>query len=178
MRFKIRQILTSMRITVLVEVLPMSTSETVFLTTAQFLEHYQGHRGLTRRVIEAFPEDQLFTFAAGPMRPFGVIAWELHVVADDTLRGLQTDNWEMPQRPHPETKQALLEQWDALDQSLESRFSSIAPEQLDKVHQLPWFPMVGHATLSYMIDNEIHHRGQGYVYLRLLGIEPPAFYER
>ena len=26
--------------------------------------------------------------------------------------------------------------------------------------------------------NEIHHRGQGYVYLRALGIEPPPFYER
>jgi uncharacterized damage-inducible protein DinB len=32
--------------------------------------------------------------------------------------------------------------------------------------------------LLYMVDNEIHHRAQGYVYLRLLGIEPPAFYER
>ena len=30
----------------------------------------------------------------------------------------------------------------------------------------------------YWIDNEIHHRGQGYVYLRSLGIEPPAFYDR
>jgi uncharacterized damage-inducible protein DinB len=28
------------------------------------------------------------------------------------------------------------------------------------------------------IDNEIHHRGQGYVYLRALGIEPPGFYDR
>jgi uncharacterized damage-inducible protein DinB len=55
-------------------------------------QHWQGHRRLTRRVIAAFPDDQLFTFT--------------------------------------------------------------------------------------MIDNEIHHRGQGYVYLRALGIEPPPFYER
>ena len=32
--------------------------------------------------------------------------------------------------------------------------------------------------LMYVVDNEIHHRGQGYVYLRTLGIEPPPFYER
>jgi uncharacterized damage-inducible protein DinB len=31
---------------------------------------------------------------------------------------------------------------------------------------------------QYWIDNEIHHRGQAYVYLRALGIEPPAFYDR
>jgi uncharacterized damage-inducible protein DinB len=28
------------------------------------------------------------------------------------------------------------------------------------------------------IDNEVHHRGQGYVYLRALGVEPPPFWER
>ena len=155
-----------------------SATETVLLTAAQFLEHWQGHRKLTRRVIDAFPEDQLFGFTAGGMRSFGVIAWELHVVSDDTLRGLQTNDWATSQQTHPNSKQALLEQWDALDQSLESRFLGIAPEQLTKLHQLPWFPMVGHATLLYMIDNEIHHRGQGYVYLRSLGIEPPPFWER
>ena len=35
-----------------------------------------------------------------------------------------------------------------------------------------------HDLLLYAVDNEIHHRGQGYVYLRALGIEPPPFYER
>ncbi len=33
------------------------------------------------------------------------------------------------------------------------------------------------ATL-YAIDNEVHHRGQGTVYLRALGLEPPPFWER
>ena len=31
-----------------------------------------------------------------------------------------------------------------------------------------------HRGYLYVIDNEIHHRGQGYVYLRALGIEPPS----
>ena len=30
----------------------------------------------------------------------------------------------------------------------------------------------------YLIDNEVHHRGQGYVCLRALGVEPPPFRER
>jgi uncharacterized damage-inducible protein DinB len=32
--------------------------------------------------------------------------------------------------------------------------------------------------LLYAIDNEIQHRGQGFVYLRALGIEPPPLYDR
>ena len=38
--------------------------------------------------------------------------------------------------------------------------------------------MAIYELLLYIRDNEIHHRGQGYVYLRSLGIEPPPFWER
>jgi uncharacterized damage-inducible protein DinB len=36
----------------------------------------------------------------------------------------------------------------------------------------------GYWMIFYAIDNETHHRGQGYVYLRSLGVEPPQFYAR
>lgn len=42
-----------------------------FTTPAELLEHWQGHQRLTRRTIEVFPEDQLFSFTpAPPMRPY------------------------------------------------------------------------------------------------------------
>ena len=44
-----------------------------FLTTAEFLEHWQGHRNLTRKVIEAFPEKELFEFSIGGMRSFAEV---------------------------------------------------------------------------------------------------------
>ena len=40
------------------------------------------------------------------------------------------------------------------------------------------YPGTVHDLVLYVIDNEVHHRGQGYVYLRALGIEPPPFYDR
>ena len=39
-------------------------------TANDLLKNWQGHRRLTRRVIEAFPEDKLFEFSIGGMRPF------------------------------------------------------------------------------------------------------------
>ena len=48
----------------------------------------------------------------------------------------------------------------------------------------PWTPPsaspegVIYGLLLYWIDNEIHHRGQGYAYLRSLEIDPPLFYDR
>lgn len=35
-----------------------------------------------------------------------------------------------------------------------------------------------HGPLLYLIDSDTRHRGQGYVYPRALGIEPPPFYVR
>ena len=45
----------------------MSKPAAMFISTDALLEHWRGHRRLTRRVIEAFPEDQLFTFSIGGM---------------------------------------------------------------------------------------------------------------
>jgi len=37
--------------------------------------------------------------------------------------------------------------------------------------------MTGASLLTYLVDNEIHHRAQASVYLRSISIEPPFFYE-
>jgi uncharacterized damage-inducible protein DinB len=47
-----------------------------FLTPAQFLDHWQGHRRLTRRFIAAYPEKELFAFSVGGMRPFAELVTE------------------------------------------------------------------------------------------------------
>lgn len=156
-------------------------TQAVIVTPEGFLKHWLGHRRLTRRVIEAFPEDQLFTFsAAEPMRPFGAMAWEIQQVSELTLNGMLTGKWTEPDwRKGTGTDRAeLLREWDALTARLEQEFSKVSPEFFSQMHALPWGEMSGWDAAIYNIDNEIHHRGQGYVYLRALGTEPPAFYER
>ena len=55
----------------------MATQETMFISAPALLMYWQGHRRLTRRVIEAFPDDKLFSFSIGGMRPFGALALEM-----------------------------------------------------------------------------------------------------
>jgi len=47
------------------------------ITKDELLDHWQGHRRLTRKAIEAFPEDKLFEYSIGGMRPFADMAREL-----------------------------------------------------------------------------------------------------
>ena len=160
----------------------MNTTEVqeAALTPAQLLRHWQGHRRLTRRVIEAFPDDQLFSFSAGGMRPFGQLAWEMINVTGYAVDGLVTDAWPDPAWPSepPQDRQTLLAAWDDLTARLDARLPTVPAARYSEQKPLFWGPMAAYEMAIYTIDNEIHHRGQGYVYLRLLGIEPPPFWER
>lgn len=151
------------------------------LTPEHLLTHWQGHRRLTRRLVEAFPEDQLFTFtAAPPMRSFAELVWELYNVTSYTVDGLVTDGWGNPEgwQEVPQDRAALLAAWDGLTAKMDAELPTIPPARYGEEKTLFWGVMLGLDTALYAIDNEIHHRGQGYVYLRALGIEPPPFWER
>jgi uncharacterized damage-inducible protein DinB len=149
-----------------------------FITPEGLINHWQGHRRLTRRVIDAFPDEKLFTFSVGGMRPFGELAIEMLGMAVPMLEGVVTDkwNWSMPAIT---TKSDLLDQWDGATEQMNQLWKQIPAERFRQtMTAFGQYTGVAYDLLLYVIDNEIHHRAQGYVYLRALGISPPPFYER
>jgi uncharacterized damage-inducible protein DinB len=149
------------------------------LTAETLLNNWQGHRRLTRKTIEAFPEDKLFQFSVGGMRPFAEMAWEFIRMAVPIVEGVSTGKWEEYKTAKPSSKSELLRLWDEQTAELNEKFPKIPPHRFSEVDKAfgKW-EAPGLVTIQYAIDNEIHHRGQGYVYLRALGIEPPPFWER
>lgn len=146
------------------------------------LQHWQGHRQLTRRIIEAFPDNELFGFSIGGMRPFAEMAFELLSMADGGVEGLVTGDW--PALAHhkaamPQTKEELLREWDRVTEQINTRWSQLQPQRWQEVDKAfgQWEGTM-YSIFLYWLDNEVHHRGQGYVYLRALGIEPAPFWDR
>jgi uncharacterized damage-inducible protein DinB len=156
------------------------TSAVSIINSAQLLKHWQGHRHLTRRTIEAFPEDKLFTYSIGGMRPFSELVYEFLGMAVPGLQGIATGKW--PQWGHAEkvtTKAELLALWDQATTEINEIWPTIPPHRFEEQDvAFGMWPGTCISFILYFIDNEIHHRGQSYVYLRSLGIEPPAFWER
>ncbi len=156
-----------------------AASPTLVIAQSQFLAHWQGHRRLTRRIIDACPADQLFTFSIGGMRTFGALANEMLGMAAPTVHGIITDNWDSYVPGAATTKDEVLAQWDDVTAKLDATFSQIPPARFQEtMTAFGQWTMPGYDLLLYCVDNEIHHRGQGYVYLRALGIEPTPFYDR
>jgi uncharacterized damage-inducible protein DinB len=157
------------------------TAQVTALTTDDVLKHWQGHRALTRRTIEAFPDDKLFTFSVGGMRPFAELAMEFIRMAVPIVDGVATGKWVEynDNGSKATTKAGLLALWDAQTKKLDQKFPTIPAHRFTEIDKaFGQWEMSGINTIQYAVDNEIHHRGQGYVYLRALGIEPPHFWER
>lgn len=160
----------------------MKTLATQVITPEDLLKHWQGHRALTRRVIEAFPEKDFFEFSIGGMRPFAKLADELLAIAGPGLKGIV----EKEVKPFNEQgseklifKAQYLEKWDEVTSEINQYWEKLSIEDFSENFNLFGqyeFPVI--QNILYFVDNEVHHRGQGYVYLRALGIDPPFFWER
>ena len=151
------------------------------INPAELLEHWQGHRRLTRKVIEAFPEKEFFAFTLGGMRPFAEMVMELLALAGPGIQEIESGKTAELKEDfdHRNSKDYLLKLWDNATQEINNTWKMIPNErfgQTSAAFGLHEGTIISH--IFYYIDNEIHHRGQGYVYLRSLGIEPPLFYDR
>ena len=156
-------------------------STTQLIELQELLEHWQGHRRLTRKAIEAFPEEEFFTYTLGGMRPFADMVMELLAIAGPGLREIVTgETAELNEQiEHGNSKAYLLKLWDETTESIDDLWKKVGVSGLRKITKAFGQyegPNISH--IFYYMDNEIHHRGQAYVYLRSLGIEPPLFYDR
>lgn len=156
------------------------------ISAEELLKHWQDHRRLTRKTIIAFPEDKLFSHTIGGMRSFSEMVMELIHIAGPGILGMITGEWnqygEMEQfknKTDLKTKEELLAVWDEITTLIDENWTKIPVERFQEV-DVAYGQYEGTiiSFLFYFIDNEVHHRGQGYVYLRSLGIEPPLFWER
>ncbi|MBF4508138.1 damage-inducible protein DinB [Flavobacterium sp. JLP] len=152
------------------------------ISSEDLLKHWQGHRALTRRIIEVFPEKDFFEFSIGGMRPFAKLVDELLAIAVPGLKGIV--NKEIKAFTEEESEKLIfkaqyLEKWDEATLEINKYWEKLSVEDFSETFNLFGqyeFPVI--QNILYFIDNEVHHRGQGYVYLRALNIQPPFFWER
>ncbi|WP_261663118.1 DinB family protein [Deinococcus sp. Marseille-Q6407] len=159
----------------------MTSLETPLLTAARLLTHWQGHRDLTRRTIEAFSEEGFEQHHASGMRSFQEMTLEILGMMDHQLKWLRSGQpqWDgaQPGQQLP-SRAEILRRWDEQTAELAQVWPTVSTELWLTPVDTGWGRMSAYKSVEYLIENEIHHRAQGYVYLRELGTEPPSFYER
>ncbi len=147
-----------------------------------FMHVWEENRRLTDQVAKAFSTAGALDETPVPgMRSFRKLLLEIWGIEQVYARGLATEDWKF-EFPLESYNTCPVEELFAFGRKVreETRhlWSSVTEEALTKPRVTPF---EGHPEgraiewLTYALENEIHHRAQGYVYLRLLGLEPPAF---
>jgi uncharacterized damage-inducible protein DinB len=150
----------------------------------EFLRQWEDNRRLTVRAAQAFPADRLFTYVpTAALRPFGTMLDEIGRIQLAYMRGLAEDRWAWDPEDPPAPKDAasaiaFVENAQAYTRRV---WADISEETLLTARKDPFFfgaDKRPYDWLVYCQENEIHHRAQGYIYLRELGVEPPPFWQR
>jgi uncharacterized damage-inducible protein DinB len=152
-------------------------------TPAPYLERFTSnwnriHRQSVR-LLRVAPSDKFDWRTCETAMPLGELMNHLWIAERALVEAALTG--EVPQQ-RPEGKQTTEEVIETFNQSHEemvARVAALAPHQLaEEISPFggKYGVMTREVLLNSMLEHEIHHRGQLYVYLRMLGAEvPPLF---
>ena len=149
-------------------------------STEAFLDYFERIRERTNRVIACVPEDQIeWTHKAGAFTFADLIR---HIGA--TERYMFAENAQLRPSRYPGHGRQLADGYDEVIEFLAGMhresmeiLRDLSPEDMQRKCETPGG---GHLRvwkwLRAMIEHEVHHRGQIYLMLGMLGVETPPLY--
>jgi len=149
-------------------------------TIEPFLDYWKNVRGRTKRVVAVIPDDRLdWTYQEGKFT-FGDIIRHLATIERymyaETVQG-KPSSYPGYDRSLQENGETPIEFMNRLDQESISIFSRLTDEDLTKKCTTPAGSSITvWKWLRAMIEHEVHHRGQVYMMLSMLGISTPPLY--
>ena len=145
-----------------------------------FLAYYESVRGRTLRVIECIPREQIDWAYRDEKFSFGDLI--RHLAA--TERYMFTENAVGRPSAYPGHCRNLADGYDAVLAFFERMHSesvallrTLSPADLQRKCVTPaGVEVTVWKWLRAMVEHEIHHRGQIYIYLGILGVPAPPIY--
>ena len=131
----------------------------------------------TKRVLSAYPEDKLDMKPAEKSRT----ARELIVTfirEEYVCRGAMRGDLRRADSPQsiPDGLQDMLEMLNQIHNEVQEMIAQSGDEQLNKIIDFYGYQMRAIDALMAELHDQIHHRGQFSVYLRLAGAKVPSIY--
>jgi uncharacterized damage-inducible protein DinB len=144
------------------------------------VEHLERYRAITLQVFEIVSEDELGWRPAADQYSLGQQLLHIAQAEDRFAHGLFEDDWSYervrfpPELPSAEEMKRFFGEVRAFTLG---HLEELDPDELGTVLQLPDSP-VEHTLRSWLwfiLEHELHHRGQMWAYLRTMGHAPPFY---
>jgi uncharacterized damage-inducible protein DinB len=145
------------------------------MTKNSIIKYWQNVRALTLDLLGKFPDDQMSYRPATGVRSVGaqfdhILAVELYI-----RKGITENIW----GPTPTPGLGITQKTDLYGalgrehQETTSVLHMLPESAFEAIYQTKFGKVSGEGLVYLGIDEEIHHRGNLYVYLRMLGITAP-----
>ncbi len=149
------------------------------MDTATFLQITEIRFRATRRALESIPDDRLDFRPVPEMMSARDLA--LHIAGNYSFlaAGLGENRWSLESFAVAGSFQntgEIMEAFDAIYRRLCAQLASFPDDGFDLVVKPFGIEQKISSMARDVAEHEIHHRGQLYVYLRLMGIKPPDLY--
>ena len=145
-----------------------------------FVEYYEKVRGRTRRVVDCIPRERFEWRIAEGKFSFADIVRHLGAIE----RYMYAENARLQPSRYPGHGPELADGYDAVmaffaethRESMEI-LSGLTAEDFERKCVTPaGIPITVWKWLRAMVEHEVHHRGQIYVYLGVLGVPTPPIF--
>jgi uncharacterized damage-inducible protein DinB len=139
------------------------------------IKYWDNVRRLTLEVLEHFPDDALSFRPIPTVRSAAEQFDHILEVEIYTRKGLISDNWDSAPKPSlgNSDMQSLSRMLRTEHETTSTMLRALPPKAFDRRYQTKFGTITCEGLIYLAIDEEIHHRGNLYVYLRLLDIVPP-----
>ncbi len=150
----------------------------------QFLDVYEREHATTVRVLRAYPQDKLDLKPHHMCKNARDLAWMFVMEQGLLERGL-TGNLDMSRMsappPAPESLDSIIQKFDEGHKRVADMVSRMSDDQFDQTIKFPIAPKtigdVSKVDFAWMLlHDQIHHRGQFSIYLRMADGKVPSIY--
>lgn len=147
---------------------------------ADLREHLERYRAVTLQVLELITDQQL-SWRPGPDY-YSLGQQLLHIAQAEDLHahGLFENDWSLERSRLPKeviSRDHLREYFARVRAYTMDRLSEVDEQQLGAVLPVPNVPIEWslRTGLWFILEHELHHKGQIWLYLRQMGITPPFY---
>jgi uncharacterized damage-inducible protein DinB len=147
-----------------------------------FLQQFRRESETTTRLLKAYPANQADLKPAEKSRSAKDLSWVFVIeqgIADMALKG--KIDFSQPMPPAPASYAEVVAAFEQSYPETAKKIGAVSEEALNRMIQFPTGPgrMGDFRTIDVlwtMLMDQIHHRGQLSVYLRLAGARVPSIY--
>jgi uncharacterized damage-inducible protein DinB len=150
------------------------------MTKKEILKYWENVRELTLKVLDRFPEHQSGYRPADGVRSVAKLFDHILAVELYARKGIIDNIWgPVPTPALGNSSLAALRVALVGEHSTTIAKLRLLPEtRFTQFYDTPFGKITGEGMIYLAIDEEIHHRGNLYAYLRMLGVEPPQMVQR